>query len=79
VPESGEATTLDVPVNMTIKGVSRDVTAKVNVKRAGAAIVAAGSVPVTWTEFNVTPPDFAGFVTVEPTGTIEFLVNLAKK
>jgi hypothetical protein len=50
----------------------------VNVKRAGAAIVAAGSVPVTWTDFKVTPPDFAGFVTVEPTGTLEFLVNLAK-
>jgi polyisoprenoid-binding protein YceI len=29
VPESGEATTLDVPVSLTIKGVSRDVTVKV--------------------------------------------------
>jgi polyisoprenoid-binding protein YceI len=79
VPESGESTTLDVPVSMTIKGVTRDVTAKVDVQRAGDTIVAAGSVPVTWADFNVTPPDFAGFVTVEPTGTIEFLVNLAKQ
>jgi polyisoprenoid-binding protein YceI len=79
VPESGEAATLDIPVSLTIKGVSRDVTVNVNVQRAGDTIVAAGSVPVTWTDFNVTPPDFAGFVTVEPTGTIEFLVNLAKK
>jgi polyisoprenoid-binding protein YceI len=79
VPDSGDAATLDVPVSVTIKGVSRDVTTKVNVKRSGDTIVAAGSVPVTWTDFNVTPPDFAGFVTVEPAGTIEFLVNLAKK
>ena len=79
VPESGASVTLDVPVSLTVKGVSRDVTAKVDVQRAGDTIVAAGSVPVTWTDFNVTPPDFAGFVTVEPTGTIEFLVNLAKK
>jgi len=79
VPESGESATLDMPVSLTVKGVSRDITAKVNVQRAGDTIVAAGSVPVTWTDFNVTPPDFAGFVTVEPTGTIEFLVNLAKK
>ena len=79
VPESGAATTLDIPVSMTIKGVSRDFTAKVDVQRTGDTIVAAGSVPVTWTDFNVTPPDFAGFVKVEPTGTIEFLVNLAKK
>jgi polyisoprenoid-binding protein YceI len=78
VPESGEATTLDVPVSLTIKGVSRDVTVKVNAQRAGDTIIAAGSVPVTWMDFNVKPPDFAGFVTVEPTGTLEFLVNLAK-
>ncbi|MBY0286568.1 MAG: YceI family protein [Mycobacteriaceae bacterium] len=78
VPESGASVTLDVPVSLTVKGVARDVTAKVDVQRAGDTIVAAGSVPATWTDFNVTPPDFAGFVTVEPTGTIEFLVNLAK-
>jgi hypothetical protein len=79
VPESGAPVTLDVPVSVTVKGVSRDVTAKVDVQRTGDTIVAAGSVPVTWTDFNVAPPDFAGFVTVEPTGTIEFLVNLTKQ
>jgi polyisoprenoid-binding protein YceI len=79
VPETGAPVTLDVPVSLTVKGVARDVTAKVDVQRAGDTIVAAGSVPVTWTDFKVTPPDFAGFVTVEPTGTIEFLVNLAKQ
>ena len=42
---------------MTIKGVDRDVSAKVDVQRAGDTIIAVGSVPVTWTDFNVTPPD----------------------
>jgi polyisoprenoid-binding protein YceI len=79
VPETGAPVTLDVPVSLTVKGVSRDLTAKVDVQRTGETIVAAGSVPVAWTDFNVSPPDFAGFVTVEPTGTIEFLVNLGKK
>jgi polyisoprenoid-binding protein YceI len=79
VPETGAAVTLDVPASITIKGVTRDVTAKVDVQRAGETIIVAGSVPVTWTDFNVTPPDLAGFVKVEPTGTIEFLVNLAKQ
>jgi len=79
VPETGASVTLNVPVSLTVKGVSRDITAKVDVQRAGDTIVVAGSVPVTWTDFTVAPPDFAGFVTVEPTGTIEFLVNLAKK
>ena len=78
VPETGASITLNVPANMTVKGVSRDVTAKVDVKRAGDNIIAVASVPVTWTDFNVPPPDL-GFVKVEPTGTIEFLVNLAKQ
>ena len=79
VPETGESVAVDVPGTMTIKGTSRDLTAKVDVQRAGDTVIAAGSVPVTWTDFGVTPPDFAGFVKVEPTGTIEFLVNLAKQ
>ena len=41
------------------------------------AIVGFTAGPWIYREF--TPPDFAGFVTVEPTGTIEFLVNLAKQ
>ena len=79
VPETGASVAVDVPGTMTIKGTSRDLTAKVDVQRAGDTVIAAGSVPVTWTDFGVTPPDFAGFVKVQPTGTIEFLVNLAKK
>ena len=68
VPESGAAVTVDLPGTMTIKGTARDVTAKVNVKRAGDTVIAAASVPVTWTDFGVTPPDFAGFVTVRADG-----------
>jgi polyisoprenoid-binding protein YceI len=78
VPETGASITLDVPATMTIKGVTRDVTAKVDVQRSGDTIITAGSVPVTWTDYGVPPPDL-GFVKVEPTGTIEFLVHLAKK
>jgi polyisoprenoid-binding protein YceI len=77
VPETGASITLDVPAAMTVKGVTREVTAKVDVQRSGANIIAAGSVPVIWTDYGVPPPDL-GFVKVEPTGTIEFLVNLAK-
>ena len=79
VPETGAAVTVDVPGSMTIKGTARDVIAKVNVQRAGDTVIAAASVPVTWTDFGVTPPDFAGFVTVQPTGTIEILANLVKE
>jgi polyisoprenoid-binding protein YceI len=77
VPETGASITLDVPASMSVKGVTREVTAKVDVQRSGANIIAAGSVRVIWTDYSVSPPDL-GSVKVESTGTIEFLVNLAK-
>jgi polyisoprenoid-binding protein YceI len=78
IPESGAPMTVAVPGTMTNKGVTRDATGKLDVKRAGERGDRRGSVPVTWTDYGVTSPDFAGFVKVRPTDTIEFLVNLTK-
>jgi hypothetical protein len=62
-----------------LQQVARVATAKLDVKRAGERGDRRGSVPVTWTDYGVTPPDFAGLVKVRPTGTIEFLVSFTKK
>ena len=73
---SGSAT---VPLTgeLTLKGQTRPVTVDASVLRDGANLVASGGIPVTWTDFGVEPPSL-GFVTVEPTGTVDFLVTLAK-
>lgn len=78
VPESGEPRAVEATGEMTIKGVSKTVTTPLNIQRSGASVIVQGSVPVTWTDYGVTPPSL-GFVDVQDTGTIEFLVNLEKK
>lgn len=78
VPESGEPHAVEATGEMTIKGVSKTVTTPLNIQRSGASVIVQGSVPVTWTDYGVTPPSL-GFVDVQDTGTIEFLVNLEKK
>ncbi len=78
VPASGAATRVPVSGTMTIKGQKRDVTTDLNVARSGTSVIVQGSVPVTWSDYGVEAPSIGGFVTVEKTGSIEFLVNLAK-
>ncbi|MBJ7291169.1 YceI family protein [Williamsia sp.] len=75
VPESGEAATVPVTGTMTLKGEKRDVSTELNVKRSGTSVIVQGSIPVTWSDYGVEAPSL-GFVQVEKTGSIEFLVNL---
>lgn len=78
VPASGAAASVPVTGTLTIKGATREVTTTLNVKRSGTAVIAQGSIPVTWADYGVEAPSIGGFVTVEKTGSIEFLVNLSK-
>ncbi|GAB40184.1 YceI family protein [Gordonia sputi] len=78
VPESGQPQAVQATGDITIKGVTKSATTTLNIQRSGASVIVQGSIPVTWTDFGVTPPSL-GFVEVEKTGSIEFLVNLEKK
>lgn len=40
-------------------------------------MIASGAIDMEWTEVDVEPQDL-GFVTVEPNGTIDFLVSFEK-
>lgn len=77
VPRDGTAGTVTATGTLTIKDVGRPVTVDVEVLHSGPALIASGSIPVTWTDFGVTPPSL-GFVTVDPAGTVDFLVSLQK-
>ena len=37
-----------------------------------------GSLAFPFSDFNIVAPSIGGFVTVQDTGTLEFLVNLTK-
>lgn len=67
--------TNEIPGELTINGTPVPVVANVEVAQNGEILEAAGSVPVTWADFNVEAPSL-GFVEVEDHGSIEFLLKL---
>lgn len=77
VPDDGTPETVPMEVELTVTGTTVRKSVEVTVLRSGEALIASGAVPMAWTEVGVEPPNL-GFVTVEPSGTIDFLVSLAK-
>ncbi|MGW0157862.1 YceI family protein [Mycobacterium sp. NPDC003323] len=79
IADDGSPVRLEVPVQLTIKGVTRPALAQVDVRRNGDRVDVAGTVPIRFLDFNVDPPKpFASLLQVQPIATIEFLVHLAK-
>lgn len=79
VPEDGSPVQLEIPVQLTLKGVTRPATAQVDVQRNGDRVDVAGTIAVRLADFDVAPPKpFAGLLEVQPMATVEFLVHLAK-
>lgn len=62
---------------LTFHGVSRPATVELQVRRTVDGVEVAGQVPVTLADFGLEAPDL-GFVTVEPTGSIELLLTLTR-
>jgi polyisoprenoid-binding protein YceI len=75
--ETGEAVTVSVPGQLTVHGVTKDVTASLQLRVTGAAVQIAGSISTNMTDFGVSPPTI-GFTTVQPAVTIEFQLNLTR-
>ena len=74
---SAEPVVLQAPGVLTFHGISRDVVAAIQVQGTAAGIEVLGSIPVTLQEFELEAPTL-GFVTVEPTGTVEMLLTLTR-
>ncbi|WP_299569520.1 YceI family protein [uncultured Williamsia sp.] len=79
VPASGAPATVRAVGTMEIKGSTRPVTTDLQVARSGDAVIVQGAVPVRWADYGVEPPRIGDFVQVEDAGTVEFLVNLARR
>ena len=74
---SGEPQTVTATGTVTMHGVSQPATATLQVQRTVDGVELAGQVPVTLESFDLAPPDL-GWVVVEPTGTVEVLLRLAR-
>jgi len=75
--EAGQTVTVSVPGRLTIKGVTKDVTAAVQLRVSGTTAQIAGSISTNMTDFRINPPSI-GFTTVQPAVTIEFSLNLTQ-
>ena len=75
--DSSQQVTVSVPGQVTIHGVTKDVTATAKAQVIGGKIEIAGSVSTLMTDYGVSPPSVP-FTTVDPQVTIEFDIFLAK-
>ena len=74
---AGQTVTLSVPGKLTVHGVTKDVTAKLQLRVSGPTAQIAGTITATMTDFGVDPPT-APFVTVQPGLTIEVALKLVR-
>jgi polyisoprenoid-binding protein YceI len=76
-PEAGKAQTLEATGDLTLHGVTKQVTIDLQIALDGDGGQLSGSIPITFADFGVDAPSL-GFVTVEKTGSVEFLLNVEK-
>jgi polyisoprenoid-binding protein YceI len=74
---AGQAVAVSVPGKLTIHGVTKDVTASLQLRVTGSTAQIAGSISTNMTDFGVNPPTI-GFTTVESAAQIEVSLNLAR-
>jgi polyisoprenoid-binding protein YceI len=75
--DGGQAVTVSVPGQLTVHGVTKPVTATIQLRVTGNTAQIAGTIATNMTDFGVSPPTI-GFTTVQPAVTIEFSLNLAQ-
>jgi polyisoprenoid-binding protein YceI len=74
VPSGSATTTVRATGDLTLHGVTKRVTAELQVGLNGDGVDISGTVPVTFSDYGVQAPDL-GFVKVDDAGSVEFLVH----
>ena len=74
---SGEQVTASVPGQLTIHGVTRQVTASIKAQQSGSIVQVLGIIDTKMTDFGVTPPHLS-ITVVQPQVTIEFQLNFSR-
>lgn len=74
-PVGGEVQSVTVRGELALNGVTRPVQAELQAVLAGSGGQVGGSLPITFADFGIEAPNLS-FVSVEESGTIEFLLNI---
>ena len=75
---SGAAVNIDISGDLTIHGVTKNVTIPTQARLNGSQIELVGSITFPFSDFGMTPPSVGGFVEVEDDATMEFSLFLTK-
>jgi polyisoprenoid-binding protein YceI len=73
----GSTVTLSIPGQLTIHGVTRNVTVTAQIRASGTRAEAAGSTTIDMRDFGISPPQVP-ITTVQPQVTIEFQLELVR-
>jgi polyisoprenoid-binding protein YceI len=74
VPSGRGTTTVQAAGDLTLHGVTKSVTATLQVGLNGDGVDISGSIPITFADYGVQAPSL-GFVKVDADGAVEFLVH----
>lgn len=77
-PADGVTVTKQVTGDLTTHGVTKSVTFTASIKKTGSTVAASGSIPILFADYNIANPSFAGTVTTDDHGTLEFLLNFTE-
>lgn len=78
IPADGVQRTFQATGELTLHGVTKTVVFDVNARHTGSNIQVAGSIPITFADWNISNPSFGGVVTTEDNGVLEFSLNFTQ-
>ena len=74
LPAGGVIKTYTAHGRLTLHGATRAVTFTLTAERKGSQIEVSGDIPVLFSDYGIANPSFAGFVTTQDHGLLEFLL-----
>ncbi len=74
LPAAAAIKTYTAHGRLTLHGTTRAVTFTLSAERKGSQIEVSGDIPVLFSDYNIQNPSFAGFVTTQDHGLLEFLL-----
>ena len=78
LPPSGQPAKVSAVGDLTVHGVTKRVTIPIEGQLLGQTIELVGSLSFPMSDFGITPPSIANFVTVESQATLEFKLVLSR-
>ena len=74
-PELGVPFDVQATGNLTLHGVTKEVTIPLSVRWSGEFIDVAGQLPIVMADFQINPPNVGGFVSVAEDGVLELQLS----